>query len=111
MAMLSSLIIWTTTKEKEKTEMKNSMHPGSILREDVLAELGISVSEAAQRLGVSRVTLSRVMHEHSRISPNLAIRLEAAGVSTARVWLALQSAWDLNQERALGTPKVTLLSA
>ncbi len=89
--------------------MKNSVHPGSILREDVLGELGISVNEAAQRLGVSRVTLSRVIHEHSRISPNLAIRLEVAGVSTARAWLALQIAWDLDQERAAGIPKVALL--
>lgn len=89
--------------------MKNSVHPGSILREDVLGELGISVNEAAQRLGVSRVTLSRVIHEHSRISPNLAIRLEASGVSTARAWLALQIAWDLDQERAAGIPKVALL--
>ncbi len=89
--------------------MKNSVHPGSILREDVLGELGISVNEAAQRLGVSRVTLSRVIHEHSRISPNLAIRLEAAGVSTARAWLTLQIAWDLDQERAAGIPKVALL--
>ncbi len=90
--------------------MKNLVHPGSILREDVLGELGISVNEAAQRLGVSRVTLSRVIHEHSRISPNLAIRLEAAGVSTARAWLALQIAWDLDQERAAGIPKVALLN-
>ena len=110
MEMLSSSIIWITTSEKGE-EMKNSVHPGSILREDVLAALGFTVNEAAERLGVSRVTLSRVMHEHSRISPNLAIRLEAAGVSTARAWLALQVAWDLDQERALGIPKVRSLSA
>lgn len=89
--------------------MKNPVHPGAILREDVLVELGLSVSEAAERLGVSRVTLSRVLHEHARISPNLAVRLEAAGVGTARSWLAMQSARDLAAERASGTPKVRRL--
>jgi addiction module HigA family antidote len=89
--------------------MRNPVHPGAILREDVLIELGLSVSEAAERLGVSRVTLSRVLHEHARISPNLAVRLEAAGVGTARSWLAMQSARDLAEERASGTPKVRRL--
>jgi addiction module HigA family antidote len=89
--------------------MRNPVHPGAILREDVLVELGLSVSEAAERLGVSRVTLSRVLHEHARISPNLAVRLEAAGVGTARSWLAMQSARDLAEERASGVPKVRRL--
>jgi addiction module HigA family antidote len=89
--------------------MKNPVHPGAILREDVLAELGLSVGEAAERLGISRVTLSRVIHEHARVSPNLALRLEAAGVGTARAWLAMQTARDLADERAAGTPKVRKL--
>jgi addiction module HigA family antidote len=89
--------------------MKNPVHPGAILREDVLADLGISVSDAAKSLGVSRVTLSRVMNEHARISPNLALRLEAAGVGTARAWLAMQTAHDLAGERAAGLPKVRKL--
>ena len=72
--------------------MKTPVHPGEILREDVLADLGLSVGEAASRLGISRVTLSRVLHGHARISPNLAVRLEEAGVGTARAWLAMQSA-------------------
>lgn len=89
--------------------MKNPTHPGELIREDVLAELGISVSEAAARLGISRVALSRVLHGHARISPNLAIRLEEAGVGTARAWLAMQSSHDLASERAAGTPKVRKL--
>ena len=52
--------------------MKNPVHPGEILREDVFAEIGLSVSEAASRLGISRVALSRVLHGHARISSNLA---------------------------------------
>jgi addiction module HigA family antidote len=89
--------------------MKKPVHPGAILREDVLSALEISIVEAAERLGVSRVTLSRVVHEHARLSPNLALRLEAAGVGTARAWLALQTAKDLADEKAAGLPKVKKL--
>ena len=90
--------------------MKTPVHPGAILREDVLGEIDMSVSEAASRLGVSRVALSRVLNEHARISPNMALRLEAAGIGTARAWLAMQSACDLAQERAAGMPRVRRLS-
>jgi addiction module HigA family antidote len=89
--------------------MKTPIHPGELIREDVLAELGLSVSEAATRLGVSRVALSRVLHGHARVSPNLAVRLEEAGVGTARAWLAMQSAHDLAAERAAGVPRVRRL--
>ena len=89
--------------------MKSPVHPGAILREDVLADLGLTVSEAAARLEISRVTLSRVIHEHARISTNLALRLEAAGVGTARSWLAMQTARDIADERAAGLPRVSRL--
>jgi addiction module HigA family antidote len=89
--------------------LKTPVHPGEILREDVLAGLGITVSEAASRLGSSRTTLSKVLHGKARVSPNLAVRLEEAGVGTARAWLAMQSAHDLAVERATGTPQVRRL--
>lgn len=89
--------------------LKNPVHPGEILREDVLADLGLSVSEAASRLGIARVTLSRVLHGHAGVSPNLAVRLEEAGVGTARAWLAMQAAHDLAAERAAGVPTVRRL--
>ena len=89
--------------------MRNPVHPGEVLREDVLADLGLGVGEAASRLGVSRVTLSRVLHGHARVSPNLAVRLELAGVGTARAWLAMQTAYDLAAERDAGVPKVRRL--
>jgi addiction module HigA family antidote len=89
--------------------MKNPVHPGEVLREDVLGDLGLGVGEAASRLGISRVTLSRVLHGHARISPNLAVRLELAGVGTARAWLAMQTAHDLAAERAAGVPVVRRL--
>jgi addiction module HigA family antidote len=86
--------------------MKTPPHPGEVIREDVLAELGLTVAEAASRLGVSRVTLSRVLHGHAGVSPNLAVRLERAGVGTARAWLAMQSNYELARELAGGDPDV-----
>lgn len=70
---------------------------------------GLGVGEAASRLGVSRVMLSRVLHGHARVSPNLAVRLELAGVGTARAWLAMQTVYALAAERAAGVPKVRRL--
>lgn len=58
---------------------------------------------------MARVTLSRVINEHARVSPNLALRLEAAGVGTARAWLAMQTSCDLAEERAAGVPNVRRL--
>jgi len=55
--------------------LHNHPHPGELLREDVLIPLEIEVSEAARRLGMSRSALSRVIHGHNGISPDLAIRL------------------------------------
>ncbi|MGH3265644.1 MAG: HigA family addiction module antitoxin [Trebonia sp.] len=75
----------------------------------MIEELGLSVAEAAARLGIARVSLSRVIHEHAGVSTNLAIRLEAAGVGTARGWLAMQTAFDLAGQRAAGVPKVRKL--
>jgi antitoxin HigA-1 len=78
--------------------MKYPVHPGKILGEDVIEALGLTVGQAAKRLGVSRVTLSRVINGHSSITPNLAVRLEKAGISKARMWLAMQSNYDLAAE-------------
>lgn len=78
--------------------MKTPPHPGEIIREDVLEELGLTVAEAAFRLGIARVTLSRVINGHAGISPNLAVRLELAGASTARAWLGMQVSYDLARE-------------
>ena len=75
--------------------MKTPPHPGLMLRADVLDPLGLGVTEAAQKLGMSRVALSRVVNGRAGISPDLAIRLEQAGVSTARFWMGLQTNYDL----------------
>ncbi len=75
--------------------MHNPPHPGELLREEVIAVLDLSVTEAANRLAMSRVALSRVLNGKAAISPDLALRLEQAGTSTARAWLAMQANYDL----------------
>jgi antitoxin HigA-1 len=75
--------------------MHNPPHPGKVLREEVIAALGLTVTEAARRLAMSRVALSRVLGGKAAISSDLAVRLEQAGVSTARAWLAMQANHDL----------------
>lgn len=77
--------------------MKNPPHPGRSIKDACLEPLELSVSEGALRLGVARHTLSRVINGHSGISPEMAIRLEKMGWSTAHAWLALQTAYDLAQ--------------
>lgn len=82
--------------------MFNPPHPGEALREDVLPALGLTVSEAARQLGVSRVALSRVLHGRAGISVDLARRLEAwlateHGGPTAESFLREQAAYDLWQ--------------
>lgn len=89
--------------------MKNPVHPGEILREDVIAELGLSVTETATRLGMSRAALSRVLNCHAAISPDLALRLEMAGVSTAKAWLAMQLNFALAKARKHKQPHITPL--
>jgi len=79
--------------------MKNPPHPGEVLKYDVLEDLSLSVGEAAERLGISRVSLSRVLNGHASVSAALALRLELAGVGTARAWLAMQTAYDIASER------------
>lgn len=78
------------------------------MREDVLPELGLTVSQAAQQLGVSRVQLSRVLHGRAAVSADLALRLEQwLGTTSADVWLRMQIAHDLWQFRHAGNmPKV-----
>ena len=79
--------------------MKYPPHPGRSVRENCLAPLGLSVTDAAKVLGVARHTLSRVLNGHAAISPEMAIRFEKAGWSSADFWLSRQTAYDLAQAR------------
>jgi len=92
------------------TAMHNPPHPGETLREDVLPALGLTVTEAAQQLGVTRAALSRVLNGRAAVSPEMALRLEAwLGVENggrADLWLTQQAAHDLWKVRAAGVPAV-----
>lgn len=80
--------------------MHNPPHPGEMIKEDVLPELGLSVTDAAEQLGVSRVALSRVINGRAAISAELAIRLAQWLGGSAEIWLRAQLQHDLwNAER------------
>lgn len=81
-------------------------HPGETLREDVLPALGISIAELARRLGFARETLSRIIHGRAPISPDLAVRLERAGIGRARTWLGVQIDYDLRQAERRPQPPI-----
>src|SRR5262245_59555646 len=78
--------------------MKNPPHPGGIVK-DCLEDLGLSVTDAAKVLDVTRPTLSKVINGKSAISPEMAIRLSLAFGSTPEMWLRMQLAYDLAQAR------------
>lgn len=78
-------------------------HPGAIFREDVLPALNLTQTELARRLGVSRLTVSELLHEKRGLSPDLAIRLGKLTNTTPESWLRMQEAldlWELRRCRA-----------
>ena len=79
--------------------MKNPAHPGRIVRNACLEPLGLSISEGAKILGVTRQALNNVITGKSGISPEMAIRLTKAFGSTAETWLRMQLAYDLAAAR------------
>ena len=90
-------------------EMFNPPHPGEIIREDCLAPAGLSVTEAAVRLGVSRQSVSELINGRNGISADMALRLEKAGWGPALAWLRNQVSYDLWQARqaAKAKPRAT----
>jgi antitoxin HigA-1 len=78
-------------------KMHNPPHPGEVLRDGVFADSTISVTDFAQRLGVTRVTLSRMLNGKAGISADMALRLAAALGGTAQSWLHMQANYDLWQ--------------
>jgi len=70
-------------------------HPGAVLREDVLPELGISQTEFARLLGVGRLSVNELLHEKRACSPEMAARLGKLLGTSAASWLNMQTALDL----------------
>ena len=79
--------------------MKNPAHPGRIVRSSCLEPLGLSVTDGAEVLGVTRQTLNNVVNGKSGISPEMAIRLSKAFGSAPETWLRMQLAYDLARAR------------
>jgi addiction module HigA family antidote len=79
--------------------MHNPPHPGEIIREECLNPLELTITEAAEGLGIHRKNLSRILNGHAGISPDMAVRLARAFGSTPETWLKLQMAYDLSQAR------------
>ncbi len=77
--------------------MKNPPHPGLSIRHDCLEPLGLSVTDAASHLGVSRKQLSDLLNGRSGISAEMAVRLDKAFGGGASTWYQLQAAYDLAQ--------------
>jgi antitoxin HigA-1 len=77
--------------------MKSPPHPGKAVRVACLEPLGLSVTEAAQALGVTRQSVSNLINGKTGISPEMAIRLSKAFGSTPETWVRMQAAYDLAQ--------------
>ncbi len=79
--------------------MQNPPHPGGIVRRQCLAPLGLSVTRAAEGLGVTRQALSDLVNGHAGVSTEMAVRLSKAFGSSPETWLGMQMAYDLWQVR------------
>ena len=89
------------------TAMYNPPHPGLLL-EDYLGE--VSLAEAARRLGVTRATLSRIRHGHSAVTADMAVRLGLLLGTSAELWLGMQTAYDLWNDKQKPRPEVLPLA-
>jgi antitoxin HigA-1 len=90
--------------------MFNPPHPGETLKEDILPALGLTVTQAAHQLGVTRTALSRILNGHAGISPDMARRIEIwlgqERGGRADLWLGMQMDYDLWQAEQQPVPKV-----
>ncbi len=75
--------------------MHNPPHPGEVIKSLCLEPLGITVTQAAEALGVSRKTLSAILNGRAGVSPEMAVRLSIAFSTTAESWLNQQTQYDL----------------
>jgi addiction module HigA family antidote len=77
------------------TDLRKPTHPGEVLREDVMKPLGLTVTEAAKRLGVTRKTLSALLNCRASMSPEMAVRVSKATKTSPESWLYMQAKLDL----------------
>lgn len=81
--------------------MKIPVHPGSLVREDCINELGLTITAAAEQLGVTRQTLSNLTNEKTSLTPEMSIRLKKIGWGRAGAWNRMQANYDLAKVRLM----------
>lgn len=86
------------------SRMHNPAHPGEILREWIPE--GVTVTAAAEQLGISRVMLSKILNGKAGVTADMALRLSAWLGTTPEVWIDMQASWDLWQAEQRGFPDV-----
>jgi addiction module HigA family antidote len=92
--------------------MKNPPHPGRIVRQECIASLDLSITDAAKHLRVTRQTLNNLVNEKAGISPEMAVRLSKAFGSSPETWLGLQMDYDLAQvEKKASALKIARIGA
>lgn len=84
---------------QQTMRMANPAHPGAFVKAEIITPLGLSVTDAAHALGVTRATLSTLLNEHQRLSPEMALRLEKAFGVSMDTLMAMQSSFDIAEVR------------
>ena len=89
-------------------QLRKPVHPGKVFYDDVLVPLGLTVSNAALMMGITRKTLSELVNEKSSCSPQMALRIAKVTSTSAESWLAMQAKLDLWKARQvkLGSLKI-----
>ena len=86
--------------------MHNPPHPGKVLKDGVFADTGVTVTDAAEALGITRAALSRVLNGKAAISADMALRLAQWLDTGPEVWVNMQAAYDLWQAKKKPRPKI-----
>jgi len=94
------------TTTKKTTRMHNPAHPGEILREIYLDPMRVTITEAAEALGVSRKHLSAIVNGRASVTPDMAVRLAGVFATEPELWVNLQAQHDLWQVSRKARPKV-----
>ena len=88
-------------------QTRKPVHPGKVFLLDVLAPLGVSITEAAHRMGITRKTLSELVNERTSCTPQMALRIAEITKTSAESWLAMQLKLDLWKARQKADIKYT----
>jgi len=97
------------TITEKKPKMHNPAHPGTILRSFYLEPLGVSITRAAEALGVTRKHVSAIVNGRAPVSPDMAVRLAAVFATEPDIWINLQAQYDLWLVHKAGRPKIKVL--